>query len=102
MLGKLRAVGGELPGHASRENAFRGGQFNCTVREVIGYYITMEEYYVEEMVNKAIALDELVRLPLLFACMSTNHADHPLSAMAVGHGFAPMMGTGSFSTMLRR
>jgi len=58
MLGKLRAVGGELPGHATRENVFRGGQFNCTVREVIGYYITMEEFYVEEMVNKAIALDE--------------------------------------------
>jgi hypothetical protein len=65
MLGKLRSVGGEVAGHAARENVFRGGQFNCTAREVTGYYITMEEYYVEEMVNKAIELDELVPAPPL-------------------------------------
>ncbi len=64
MLGKLKEAGsGDAIGTAARENYFRGGQFNCTVREVIGYYITMEEFYVEEMISKAVRLDELVRSP---------------------------------------
>mmetsp|Transcript_32816 Transcript_32816/g.77788 ORF Transcript_32816/g.77788 Transcript_32816/m.77788 type:complete len:739 (+) Transcript_32816:153-2369(+) len=59
MLSRLREAAADPVGAASHENAFRGGQFNCTVREVIGYYITLEEYYVEEMVSKAVRLDEL-------------------------------------------
>mmetsp|Transcript_26 Transcript_26/g.78 ORF Transcript_26/g.78 Transcript_26/m.78 type:complete len:746 (+) Transcript_26:194-2431(+) len=60
MLAKLReAAGNDVVGASSRESTFRGGQFNCTVREVIGYYITMEEYYVEEMIAKAVRFDEL-------------------------------------------
>ena len=36
----------------------RGGQFNVAVRELINYYVAMEEYYMEENVNKAIAIRE--------------------------------------------
>ncbi|XP_003472178.1 conserved oligomeric Golgi complex subunit 4 isoform X2 [Cavia porcellus] len=30
---------------------------SCTMQELIGYYITMEEYFMRETVNKAVALD---------------------------------------------
>lgn len=43
---------------AARENAFRSGMFNQTVRELLSYYIQMEEYYMDRNVKTAIAIDE--------------------------------------------
>jgi len=40
-------------------NSFKTGTFNLAVQELIGYYITMEEYYMNENVLKAVAIDEM-------------------------------------------
>ncbi|KAK9907313.1 hypothetical protein WJX75_001280 [Coccomyxa subellipsoidea] len=62
MLAKLTgaAAGSGSPkaDTASLENSFRSGQFNVTVRELIAYYINLEEFYLEENVSKAITIDE--------------------------------------------
>ncbi|EIE27386.1 COG4-domain-containing protein [Coccomyxa subellipsoidea C-169] len=62
MLAKLTAAaagsGSPKADAASLENSFRSGQFNVTVRELIAYYINLEEFYLEENVGKAIAIDE--------------------------------------------
>lgn len=36
----------------ARETALRGGAFNSAVRELLSYYISLEEYYMEESVAK--------------------------------------------------
>ena len=46
---------------AARENSFRSGVFNQTVRELVSYYIQMEEYYMDRNVKTAIAIDEWTR-----------------------------------------
>lgn len=43
---------------AARENTFRSGMFNQTVRELLSYYIQMEEYYMDRNVKTAISIDE--------------------------------------------
>ncbi|TTL88683.1 Conserved oligomeric Golgi complex subunit 4 [Bagarius yarrelli] len=39
------------------ERLLKDCQLSCTVQELIGYYIPMEEYYMRETVNKAVAMD---------------------------------------------
>ncbi|KAE8609186.1 hypothetical protein XENTR_v10011735 [Xenopus tropicalis] len=38
---------------------------SCSVQELIGYYITMEEFYMRESVNKAVAMDTCERGQLI-------------------------------------
>ncbi|PSC72320.1 conserved oligomeric Golgi complex subunit 4 isoform B [Micractinium conductrix] len=52
------AAPGALP--PARETALRGGAFSSAVRELLSYYISLEEYYMEESVAKAIRIDETV------------------------------------------
>eukprot|EP00889_Picochlorum_renovo_P004652 jgi/Picre1/31682/NNA_007033.t1 len=44
----------------SLETSVRGGDFGSSLREILSYYISLEEYYVEESVSKAIEIDEAV------------------------------------------
>ena len=44
------AAPGALP--PARETALRGGAFSSAVRELLSYYISLEEYYMEESVAK--------------------------------------------------
>ena len=44
----------------SLETSIRGGAFGSCLREVLSYYISLEEYYVEESVAKAIEICEAV------------------------------------------
>ena len=37
---------------ASHETALRGGPFNSAVRELLSYYLSLEEYYMEETTAK--------------------------------------------------
>lgn len=43
------------------ETKFKEGSLSKCIREIIGYYITLEEYYMEENMKKAIEIDEYVR-----------------------------------------
>ncbi|CAK0785054.1 hypothetical protein CVIRNUC_008259 [Coccomyxa viridis] len=59
MVAKIGTAAGAAPAEASaRETAFRGGAFNMAVRELVSYYMALEEFYLEENVEKAIAIDE--------------------------------------------
>ncbi|GMH33415.1 hypothetical protein BSKO_01249 [Bryopsis sp. KO-2023] len=60
MLGKMSAAIAPNPLSPIRETTFRGGQLNVSVRELVGYYITLEEYYMEENVKKAIEINEQI------------------------------------------
>lgn len=44
----------------SLETSVRGGSMSSSLREVMSYYISLEEYYIEESVSKAIQIDEVV------------------------------------------
>lgn len=44
----------------SIETSVRGGPFGSSMREILSYYISLEEYYIEESVAKAIQIDEAV------------------------------------------
>lgn len=44
----------------SIETSIRGGLFGSCMREILSYYISLEEYYIEESVAKAIEIDEAV------------------------------------------
>lgn len=39
-------------------NLYRGGAFNVAVRELLNYYVAMEEFVMEEDVHKAISIRE--------------------------------------------
>lgn len=54
-LGEVAGPGG-LP--SARETALRGSAFSTAVRELLSYYLSLEEYYMEESVAKAIRIDE--------------------------------------------
>eukprot|EP00891_Asterochloris_glomerata_P008941 jgi/Astpho2/8941/Aster-02621 len=56
MLGAAGEAGDPLDPAA--ENRFRSGRFNVIVRELIAYYVNMEEFYLEQSIDKAIAIDE--------------------------------------------
>ncbi|KAK9830013.1 hypothetical protein WJX72_009198 [[Myrmecia] bisecta] len=58
MLAKMSGAVAPKALGASRENTFRSGQFNVVVRELIAYYINMEEFYLEQNVEKAVRIDE--------------------------------------------
>lgn len=60
MLNKMAELVAPNPLSPIRETSFRGGQLNVNVRELLGYYIALEEYYMEENVKKAIEIDEQV------------------------------------------
>ncbi|KAL6780593.1 COG4 [Auxenochlorella protothecoides x Auxenochlorella symbiontica] len=53
-------AGGGAPGGAgagaAREASIRGGGFAAAVRELLSHYISLEEYYMEESVAKALAI----------------------------------------------
>jgi len=44
----------------AKETALRGGALSTGLRELLSYYISLEEYYVEESVAKAVHIDEPV------------------------------------------
>lgn len=44
----------------SLETSVRGGALSSSLRELLSYYISLEEYYLEESVSKAIEIDEAV------------------------------------------
>ena len=45
-------VSAPAPLPPARETALRGGAFNSAVRELLSYYISLEEYYMEESTAK--------------------------------------------------
>ncbi|KAL4441200.1 hypothetical protein ABPG77_011437 [Micractinium sp. CCAP 211/92] len=60
LLARMGEVTAPAPLPPARETALRGGAFNSAVRELLSYYISLEEYYMEESVAKAIRIDEPV------------------------------------------
>lgn len=44
----------------SIETSVRGGPFGSSMRDILSYYISLEEYYIEESIAKAIQIDEAV------------------------------------------
>ncbi len=61
MITKMReagSVGAQISPRTS--NAFKSGSFGRSVQELIGYYISLEEYFMVENVRKAIKIDEIV------------------------------------------
>ncbi|GAQ80078.1 Golgi transport complex protein [Klebsormidium nitens] len=61
MIAKIReaeAGGAQLsPGEV---DAFKTGAFSRAVQELLGYYMTLEEYFMSENVSKAVRIDEFV------------------------------------------
>ena len=61
MIAKVReaeAGGAQLsPGEV---DAFKTGAFSRAVQELLGYYMTLEEYFMSENVSKAVRIDEFV------------------------------------------
>ncbi|KAM8945300.1 conserved oligomeric Golgi complex subunit 4 [Pelodytes ibericus] len=49
----------------SLEKLLKHCVLRCSVQELIGYYITMEEFYMRESVNKAVAMDTCERGQLI-------------------------------------
>ncbi|MEW5307113.1 MAG: hypothetical protein WDW36_009530 [Sanguina aurantia] len=58
MMGRMRAAIAPAPLNAVRETSFRSGAFNVAVREMLGYYMTLEEYYMDETTTMAVRIDE--------------------------------------------
>lgn len=56
-MGEARAPSALSPSH---ETSLRSGQLATSLRELLSYYISLEEYYVEGGVLKAIRIDEPV------------------------------------------
>ncbi|GFR44917.1 hypothetical protein Agub_g6002, partial [Astrephomene gubernaculifera] len=58
------AGGGGVPaqGHlpAAREAAFRSGSLNVSLRELLGRYVALEEYYLDETAAMAVRIDEVL------------------------------------------
>lgn len=52
LLARMGEVTAPAPLPPARETALRGGAFNSAVRELLSYYISLEEYYMEESVAK--------------------------------------------------
>ena len=51
-MGEVAGAGGPGAAPAARETALRGGGFSSAVRELLSYYLALEEYYMEESVAK--------------------------------------------------
>ncbi|KAH9293511.1 hypothetical protein KI387_037050 [Taxus chinensis] len=61
MMTKMREVGSvdaQLSPRAT--NAFRSGAFSRSVKELTGFYIILEEFFMVENVRKAIKIDEFI------------------------------------------
>ncbi|BFI43089.1 hypothetical protein AXG93_1774s1140 [Marchantia polymorpha subsp. ruderalis] len=61
MIQKMReagSAGAQLSPRAA--NGFKSGAFGRSVQELTGYYVVLEEYFMEENVRKAIKIDEFV------------------------------------------
>ncbi|MEW5310383.1 MAG: hypothetical protein WDW38_002186 [Sanguina aurantia] len=58
MMGRMRGAIAPAPLNAVRETSFRSGAFNVAVREMLGYYMTLEEYYMDETTTMAVRIDE--------------------------------------------
>jgi hypothetical protein len=52
LLARMAEVAAPDPLPPARETTLRGGAFNSAVRELLSYYIALEEYYMEESVAK--------------------------------------------------
>lgn len=52
LLARMGEVAAPAPLPAARETALRGGAFSSAVRELLSYYLSLEEYYMEESVAK--------------------------------------------------
>ena len=52
LLARMGEVAAPAPLPPARETALRGGAFNSAVRELLSYYISLEEYYMEESTAK--------------------------------------------------
>lgn len=59
LLAAMMGASAPAPLPPARETALRGGGFHTTVRELGSYYLSLEEYFMEESVNKAITIDEV-------------------------------------------
>lgn len=60
LLVRMAEASAPSPLPPSRETALRGGALSTTLRELLSYYISLEEYYVEESIAKAVRIDEPV------------------------------------------
>ena len=61
LLAKVRACSAAGPDAAAGAVAsFRGGAFSRCVLDLVGSYISLEEYFMAENISKAIRIDELV------------------------------------------
>eukprot|EP00798_Chlamydomonas_sp_ICE-L_P008858 gene8858-3742_t len=61
MLAKMRNAVADSGGLSlARESAFRSGQFNVGVRELLGHYMALEEYYIDETSGMAVRIDEVI------------------------------------------
>lgn len=58
MMGSMQDAVAPAPLDPSVDNSFTSGQFTITIRELIAYYIAMEEFFMEQSVDKAISIDE--------------------------------------------
>lgn len=61
LLARMSEAAAPSPLPPARETALRGGALSTTLRELLSYYISLEEYYVEESVAKAVRIDEAVQ-----------------------------------------
>jgi conserved oligomeric Golgi complex subunit 4 len=60
LLARMAEAAAPSPLPPSRETSLRGGQLATSLRELLSYYISLEEYYIEESVAKAVRIDEPV------------------------------------------
>ena len=96
------------------ETTVRGGPFGSSMREVLSYYISLEEVYVEESVTKAIEIDQTVHGSLTSSmvddsfyvllsagkrALSTGRAP---SAVAVLNQINTVLGTVYKSSLMRK
>ncbi|DBB16575.1 TPA: Golgi transport complex subunit 4 [Trebouxia sp. C0006] len=58
MMGSMQDAMTPAPLDPHLEKRFHSGQFSVTIRELIAYYIAMEEFFMEQSVDKAISIDE--------------------------------------------
>ena len=60
LLARMGEAAAPSPLPSARETSLRGGPLSTSLRELLSYYIALEEYYVEESVAKAVRIDEAV------------------------------------------
>lgn len=77
MLGKMAEALAPNLLSPIRETSFRGGQLNVSARDLLGHYISLEEFYMEENVKKAVDIDVQVT-ELTMHCFMTLFVSPPL------------------------